>query len=136
MCDDWVFLAQDKADMASGFVGLEVEQRFSPGTIQARFNHTRLAAKSASWSELAKQTIGYGGDVIAAMRSEIAKLFREQSNFIVDTPHHDGLGLECVFPPCTLKAHKVLIPEYLNILNLYQEWGFNCQQGGDGRNAR
>lgn len=112
-------------------VGIELESAFAPGSTQAR--------QIASWiknqkdiPENFKKDLKSSNNIRAIVASYILPKI---TNLLCETPHYDGGGVESVLPPCTLKAHQVLKPEYAKIINIYKNFGFSDVEGGDGIHA-
>lgn len=105
-----------------GVIGIELEMRFS-----AHMVHLRQIAKTFK-EQFPKARLTYTDDLQMLFRSKVLG-----GHFLVKgSPHGDGGGTESVLHPCTFQAHKVLKEEYARILDLYRQFGFNPNQGGDG----
>lgn len=138
--DGYKFIAADEDDVAEhagqGFVGLEYEGRYSPSMTQARAMHRALAELFPEWAPRALRVTqrgrGNGYILLNEMQELVQELLFESSPLLDRRPHYDGGGLECVFPPMTLQAYKILQPEFQKVLDMYKKYGFNSVQGGDG----
>lgn len=114
----------EKGDQGD-YLGVEFESCFSPGTTQLRYIADWLKEKSS----FKLTPMSNSNSVRAHVKDTIIS---QATEILMQNPHYDGGGVECVMKPATLAAHQRLKPEYAKIIDIFASFGFTDIEGGDG----
>jgi len=112
-----------------GLIGIEYEVPFVPSLVFARKLKNFFLANVKNTTTEASQRYRSLGDLKSEVGNILWASFRP---LLVDEPHYDGGGLECVFFPATPAAHQVLKPLYESILLTMKAYEFDASYSGAG----